>query len=1031
TSTQSFTVTEPSVLTSASSSGSIACNGGTTTVSVSANGGTAPYTGTGNYTVGAGNYNYIVTDANGCTASTSITVTQPNLLTASSSSGNITCNGGSTTVTVSGNGGTTPYTGTGNFTVSAGNYNYSVSDANGCTASTSIVVTEPSPLTASITSNAPNATICSGGTAVLTASVAGGLGTVNYQWQYQSGSSWINVTGWSGTNVATPFVNSRNASPSNTRAYRIVVTSSTNNQCSVTASQLVTVIPDPVITITSTNISCFGANDGTASASISGGLPLNYGFNWYSNDNNSNNNNPAGDGTLNVTGLFPAQWVINTTVSGSSFGCYTEASVLITEPSALISSSSASAILCNGGSSTVSVSATGGTAPYTGTGSFTETAGDYSYTVTDANGCTSVTDITIYQPTPLKVTTTQGKIPCFGGTADIDVQAEGGTPPYTGAGTYNVSAGTYVYTVTDANGCSVSVTVTMPQPTQVVASSTYTPILCNGASSQVNVTGTGGTGTLTGVGDYEATAGTYTYVVTDENGCESSTTVTITEPSVLESSSSATSILCNGGTAVVSVAANGGTAPYTGTGTFTEVAGSYSYTVTDANGCQAITSITITEPTLLTASSSSSNFNGYGVSCNGGNNGSISVSATGGVAPYSSTGAYNNLSAGSYSYTVTDANGCTATTSNTITEPTLLTASSSSSNFNGYGVSCNGGNNGSISVSATGGVAPYSSTGAYNNLSAGSYSYTVTDANGCAATTSNTITEPTLLTASSSSGSIACNGGTTAVIVSADGGTTPYVGTGSFTVVAGSYNYTVTDANGCQAATSISISQPTAVIVSAGNDATVYFGYAPSACTTLNASANGGTGSLTYTWNNGTNGSSNTVCPSSSTSYTVTATDANGCQASDAVNVCVINVVCYAGGSNVAKVEVCHNGNSICISPTSVASHLAHGDALGSCVEVNACNTVTQAVRLSDDHSKEIFISLFPNPATNNVTVLYEGADELSVVEFVVYNALGEQIINGQLKHGETDINISLLTPGVYFLKTSDLNAKPIRFIKE
>jgi hypothetical protein len=608
TSTQTFTVTEPTALSASSVSGSIACNGGSTTVTVSATGGTAPYSGTGTFKVSAGTYSYTVTDANGCSSTTSITVSQPSALSVSSSSGIITCNGGSTTVTVAATGGTAPYSGTGAFTVSAGTYNYTVTDANGCTSSTSITVSEPTALVATISSTAPNATVCNGGTAPLTASVSGGLGTVNYQWQYQNNNgNWVNVSGWSGTNVSTPFTNTRFASPSATRAYRIVVTSSQNSQCTVTATQLVTVIPDPVLTITSNNISCFGANDGTATAVLTGGLPLNYGYNWYSNDGISSNNSPTGDGTLSVSGLFPAEWVINTTVSGPNYGCYAQSSVIITQPDLLETTSNSGTILCNGGSTTVTVSATGGTPPYSGTGNYTVTAGSYTYTVTDANGCTSTT--------------------------------------------------------------------------------------------------------------------------------------------------------------------------------------------------------------------------------------------------------------------------------------------------------------------------------------------------------------------------------------------------------------------------SISISQPPQLIAEAGNDQIVYYGYAPMACATLNGSSVGGTGTASYEWfdDNGQsvgNTASINVCPSTTTTYTVVATDANGCSASDDVTICVIDVVCYAGNSGIAKVEMCHNGHTICINANAVAAHLAIGSTLGSCSEINGC----VSKMASNIEQRDEFIEVYPNPTEGILTINthYEN-DEM--IEIQVYNMMGEVVLNYTLTNGQNQIDLSNFSNGIYIVK--------------
>ena len=467
--------------------------------------------------------------------------------------------------------------------------------------------------------------------------------------------------------------------------------------------------------------------------------------------------------------------------------------ITITEPAALVASSSATAILCNGGSATVTVSASGGTAPYTGEGTFTVTAGTYTYTVTDANGCSNTTSITVTEPAAIGASSSAAAILCNGGSAIVTVTATGGTTPYTGTGSFSEVAGTYTYTVTDAGGCSATTSVTLTEPSALLTSSSATTIICNGGSATVTVSATGGTAPYTGDGSFTALAGTHTYTVTDANGCTSSTTITITEPTAVVASASSTSILCNGGSATVTVSATGGTAPYTGEGSFTEFAGTYTYTITDANGCTSSTSITITEPTGIIASSSAT-----AILCNGGS-ATVTVSATGGTAPYTGTGSFTEV-AGTYTYTVTDANGCTSSTTITITAPAALVASSSAT-----AILCNGGS-ATVTVSATGGTAPYTGEGSFT-VTPGSYTYTVTDANGCTSSTTITVTEPAVLVAASSASVIPCVGGTTTVTVSATGGTSPYSGTGLYSESVGTYTYTVTDANGCTASTTITITQ--------------------------------------------------------------------------------------------------------------------------------------------------------------------------------------------------------------------------------
>jgi len=201
-------------------------------------------------------------------------------------------------------------------------------------------------------------------------------------------------------------------------------------------------------------------------------------------------------------------------------------------------------------------------------------------------------------------------------------------------------------------------------------SSSNTPILCNGGSSTVTVSATGGTAPYSGTGTASRSAGTYSYTVTDAHGCTATTTGTITQPSALSASSSKTAILCNGGSSTVTVSATGGTSPYSGTGTFSRSAGTYSYTVTDANSCTATTTGTITQPQplslpLLTA-------------CSGGSNESITATFSGGTGTYQvkiDGGAYfaatspytfTGLAPGSHTITVKDANGCTKSASITV-----------------------------------------------------------------------------------------------------------------------------------------------------------------------------------------------------------------------------------------------------------------------------------------------------------------------------------------------------------------------------
>jgi len=299
-----------------------------------------------------------------------------------------------------------------------------------------------------------------------------------------------------------------------------------------------------------------------------------------------------------------------------------------------------------------------------------------------------------------------------------------------------------------------------------------------------------------------------------------------------------THVACYGdNTGVISPVVTGGQAPYgylwSGGATSASIsgltAGDYTLTVTDANGCvgQAVTA-TVNQPVAPLSATAAGQTN---VSCNGGSNGTATVSATGGTASYTyswspsgGTGATGTgLSAGTYICTITDANACQTTQSFTITEPPALTASAASQTD----VSCNGGSNGSATVNVTGGTGAYTyawapgggTNATATGLLAGTYTVTITDANACQTTQSFTITQPDALLANiASQVNVSCNGGDNgSATVAATGGTGAYTyswspegGTSSTAIglAAGNYSVTITDANLCETNESVTISEP-------------------------------------------------------------------------------------------------------------------------------------------------------------------------------------------------------------------------------
>ncbi len=394
-------------------------------------------------------------------------------------------------------------------------------------------------------------------------------------------------------------------------------------------------------------------------------------------------------------------------------------------------------------------------------------------------------------------------------------------------------------------------------------------------------------------------AGTYTIKVTDNNGCTSTASLTITQPNVLAITiASHNNVLCHGGTG--SITANtptGGTSPYTYTWTpsgGTNItasgisAGTYTITVKDNHGCSATASATITQPTQLNITANTT----ANVTCGGGNNGSVSSTASGGTSPYTyawSGGGTNStktgLSAGTYTITVTDKNGCTATASTIITQPTLLSVTASTTK----NVSCNGAANGIVSSTPSGGVSPYtySWTGGSTNstesgLSIGTYTIIVTDINGCMASALTTITQPnTLTTIANVVANVSCFGESNGSISSIpSGGTSPYTyaWTGGKTNVTitgltlAKYTIKLTYITGCSGPSYATIPQPTALLHTDGSISAIIGNCDGSAWVI----ENGGTSPYTYSWSPG-GATTDTISGQCPKNYCCTIIDHNGC----------------------------------------------------------------------------------------------------------------------------------------------------------
>ncbi len=458
------------------------------------------------------------------------------------------------------------------------------------------------------------------------------------------------------------------------------------------------------------------------------------------------------------------------------------------------------------------------------------------------------------------------------------------------------------------------------------------------------------------------------------------------------------------------------------------------------------------------------------VTCNGASDGSVSITHSGGSQPVSvlwsngaTTDMITGLDVGTYTAVVTDLCGNSVSRTFNISQPEKLAASASASAILCFGGSAD------VDLTVTGGTQPYSYDWSNNTnnqdlsgVAAGTYTVTVTDANGCATDASVTISQPEKLTASASASAILCFGGSADVDLTVTGGTQPYSYDWSNNtnnqdlsgVAAGTYTVTVTDANGCATDASVTVSQPEELTINAGNNQMVFLGYVPSETANLNGEpANGGTEPYSYAWTlesgdlAGT-GLSLTVNPTETTNYILTVTDANGCVASDQVSVCVVDIaVPGKKGKPSKKVYICHipsgnpsNAHTISVSVNAVADHLAHGDLLGPCGTPQSCDDSFKS-GVDDAFTNlpsmiEDYLNVFPNPSHGDVNIEFfltsDVHTKVSVFDITgnIVEILFDEYVSLDRK-ASTKVNSELLSKGVYFvrLQSSDGTLETVKLI--
>jgi len=1067
---QTFTVAQTAALTVSNTKTDITCGGlsnGTITLTIS--GGTTPYiflwndgnTNQNRTNLSDATYTVTVTDANGCAATTAATITSPSQLFVSLTPTHVICNGAATgAVMLTRTGGNPGYSYSWNINsvnqnltgMMAGFYQVTVTDASNCSVVASTTINEPAPISLAV--NVTNVGCFSGSNGAIDVVVGGGNGGYVYNWS--NGATTNNISNLYAGN------------------YTISVTDALN--CSVNLMLTVSQAQPVVLTETHTNASCAGASNGAIDVTVSGGM-TGFTYNW-SNGANTQDLNGLAAGTYTLT-VFDGN------------NCSSTISATITEPAAIVLNASNTDVAChNGNTGAINLTVNGGVGPFTFNWSNAATtqnisnltANIYTVTATDANSCSSSLSTSIAQASAIQIALTPTHVTCFGNNnGSISTAVSGGNASYsfswsnatTTANLGNLAAGSYTLSVMDASNCVATATTVIQQPSAVQLSETHTNVSCfGGANAAINLTAAGGTGAFNFVWSNGATTedlsqltvGNYSVSATDANGCSSTTSVAITEPTALQTSATHKDFACNTNRGNIQLTTTGGTSPYTfawSNGANTAAinnldSGNYTATITDANGCSINQSVTINALPALSATTTV-----VPVTCFGGNNGSINVATTGGTAPYTfnwSNGAaqqnITNLVANTYTLTVADANACAFTATTAVTQPAALQLFSVINN-----TSCNGSSDGNIIINILGGTAPYSytwsngaNTNSISNLAANTYSVTVQDANNCSNSSSNlVVSEPALLSVAANVLPVGCaniNDGAIEAIPS--GGTAPYFfnwsngnnAANNSQLGMGNYDLTVTDSKGCTTSNnwSVGTTPPLTIAGTVSN----------TACPTAHTGAialtiDGGTPNFAINWSNGDNTANISQLPQGT--YQVEVTDSRSCTAQASFTISYDYILSVDAGdyANInlgetttltATTNVNHNNTyqwtpSIGLDCASCAStNTRPGFNSTFTVHVtdqNGC-TAFDTVSVSVNSITDLYIpnAFTPNNDGNNdVFEIYGDINAIHFIEFNIFNRWGEKVFStndptfkwdGTYKGQMADAGVYIYTMNLVFI---------------
>jgi hypothetical protein len=880
------------------------CQGGSTTLTAT---GGASYVwsngfNTQNTTVNLpGTYSVTVTSSNGCTAVASVVVIMNDKPSPSIIGDRAFCSNSQTILTAMGGGTYLWNDGTPSQSITvtaAGTYTVTVTNQNGCTASVSANTTVYAVPTPSISGSNE---FCQGLSLNLIAS-----GGATYSWSTGATSTFINVT--------------------QTGTY--VVTATDTRGCTAEATKTVIAHPLPVITITGDTNICTGGSTFLV-ANVNGGTS----YVWSTSQTTP---------FINVTPTISTNYtVIVTNVNGCSNSVTTRVHVR-PFPTATITGNTA---FCNGDSTTIT--AQGGTT-YLWNNNITEPSltlhesGIYTVTVTSQYGCSSTTSANIIKNSlPIPTITGAGTI-CEGQNGALT--ASGGVSYQwsnnVSTATINpATAGTYTVTVTNANGCSAvastNITVNSPPLVNIIGDTSF----CQGSSIILAATGTENVSYLwsnssSGSSISVNLPGVYSVTATHLNGCTAIANKTVTSknlpsPQITGGLSpclgKGTTLTASGGASYIW--SNGNT-----NGSITinpSVSSTYYVTVTDTNGCSASTSVVVSPLPLPSAA-----ITGGAPICEGN---TATLTATGGNSYVWSTGMNGAVItatvAGTYTVTVTNSLGCTATSS-----VSLIVNPNPNSQIIGSSSVCEGS---SIQLEATGGISYLWSNNAttstinVNPTSSTSYSCSVTNNYGCQIVVSKPINVNPLPQPQLFGGNQFCDG--TSLVLTAAGGNSYIWDSGDTTAqltvsTAGLYSVTVT-LNGCTASTFTYVTNYPNPIPTITEPVSICQGLS----TTLSAD-----GGVFYHWSNESNNSSITV--SSGGVYTVTVTNSNGCTASISSSVTLLPSpqISISG-----DLEIC-NGTSTLLIAHGGGSYLWNTSGTDSTLSISPTSNTQYSVTVTN-----------------------------------------------------------------------------------